>query len=237
MNPANSKKILLKISGEALLGNKEFGINHQVIERICNEIATIHKREIQISIVVGGGNIFRGIKSEETGIERVSADHMGMLATVMNALALQNSLEKLNIQTRIMSAIPMTAICETYIRRRAIRHMEKGRIVIFAAGTGNPFFTTDTAATLRAVEMGVDLLLKATKVDGIYDDDPKKNFDAIKFTNISYKDVLNKNLKIMDAAAISLSRENKLPILIFSIEKPNELVNIFDGKGSYSLIN
>ena len=219
------------------MGNLDYGQDPNIIQKICSEIQAIHKKNIQISIVVGGGNIFRGISAASVGMERASADYMGMLATVINSLALQNALEKISVPTRILSAIPMTAICEPYIRRKAIRHMEKSRVVIFAAGTGNPFFTTDTAAALRAIEMGCDLLLKATQVDGVYDSDPKKNPQAKRFTHISYSEVLAKNLRVMDASAISLARENKLPILVFSINSPNEMVNIFNNKGSYTLIN
>lgn len=233
----NCKRILLKLSGEALMGDLDYGQDHATIQQISSEIESIYEKNIQISIVVGGGNIFRGISAASVGMERASADHMGMLATVINAIALQNALEKRSIPTRILSAIPMTAICEPYIRRKAIRHMEKSRVVIFAAGTGNPFFTTDTAASLRAIEMGCDLLLKATQVDGVYDSDPKHNSDAKKFQKISYSEILAKNLKVMDASAISLARENNLPIMVFSIRKPNEMLNIFNNKGSYTLIN
>jgi len=233
----NCNRILLKLSGEALMGDLEYGQDHQVIKKISTDIKSIYEKNVQICIVVGGGNIFRGISAASVGMERASADYMGMLATVINAIALQNALEKASVPTRILSAIPMTAICEPYIRRKAIRHMEKSRVVIFAAGTGNPFFTTDTAAALRAIEMGCDLLLKATQVDGVYDSDPKTNSNAKRFSNISYSEVLAKNLKVMDASAISLSRENNLPILVFSIKTPNEMVNIFNNKGSYTLIN
>jgi len=219
------------------MGDLDYGQDHATIQKISSEIESIYKRNIQISIVVGGGNIFRGISAASIGMERASADHMGMLATVINSIALQNALEKRSIPTRILSAIPMTAICEPYIRRKAIRHMEKSRVVIFAAGTGNPFFTTDTAASLRAIEMGCDLLLKATQVDGVYDSDPKHNPNAKKFQKISYSEILAKNLKVMDASAISLARENNLPIMVFSIREPDEMVNIFNNKGSYTLIN
>jgi len=231
------KRVLLKISGEALMGDLDYGQDHQVIDRICTDIKAIHDNDVQVCLVVGGGNIFRGIAADSIGMERASADYMGMLATVINALALQNALEKMQVPTRILSAIPMTAICEPYIRRKAVRHMEKSRVVIFAAGTGNPFFTTDTAAALRAVEMGCDSLMKATQVDGVYDSDPKKNKDAKRYSKVSYSEVLAKDLKVMDASAISLARENKLPVLVFSINKEKELQNIFAGKGSYTLIN
>jgi uridylate kinase len=233
----NCKRILLKISGEALMGEKSFGQDHHVINNVCHEIKELYEKNIQISLVVGGGNIFRGMSASQSGIERASADHMGMLATVMNSIALQDALEKLDIPTRIQSAIPMTAICEPYIKRKAVRHMEKNRIVIFAAGTGNPFFTTDTAAALRAIEMSCDCLLKATQVDGVYDSDPKANKNAKKYIKISYSEVLSKDLKVMDASAISLAREHGLPILVYSIQGNNELNKIFAGTGSYTIIN
>lgn len=236
-NIKDSKRVLIKISGEALMGEQSYGHDHNVIKQICSDIKDIHDQEIQICLVVGGGNIFRGISAHSIGMERANADYMGMLATVINAIALQNTLEQLGVETRILSAIPMTAICEPYIRRRAVRHMEKARILIFAAGTGNPFFTTDTAAALRAVEMGCQALMKATQVDGVYDSDPKSNPDATKYNKISYSDILAKNLKVMDAAAISLARENKLPVLVFSIKQEKELQNIFAGKGAYTLID
>ena len=230
-------RILLKVSGEALMGDKSFGQDHQIINKICTEIKELHNKNIQICLVVGGGNIFRGMSASKSGMERASADHMGMLATVINAIALQDALEKLSVPTRIQSAIPMTAICEPYIKRKAVRHMEKNRIVIFAAGTGNPFFTTDTAAALRAIEMSCDCLLKATQVDGVYDSDPKANIKAKKYNNITYSEVLSKDLKVMDASAISLAREHELPILVYSIKQDNELKRIFNGKGSFTIIN
>jgi len=230
-------RILLKVSGEALMGDKSFGQDHQIINKICTEIKELHDKNIQICLVVGGGNIFRGMSASKSGMERASADHMGMLATVINAIALQDALEKLSVPTRIQSAIPMTAICEPYIKRKAVRHMEKNRIVIFAAGTGNPFFTTDTAAALRAIEMSCDCLLKATQVDGVYDSDPKANIKAKKYNNITYSEVLSKDLKVMDASAISLAREHELPILVYSIKQDNELKRIFNGKGSFTIIN
>lgn len=231
------KRVLIKISGEALMGDLEYGHCNNVINKICADITEVHKDNVEISLVVGGGNIFRGMSANAIGMERANADYMGMLATVINAIALQNALEKLNVETRILSAIPMTAICEPYIRRRAVRHMEKGRIVIFAAGTGNPFFTTDTAAALRAVEMGCDCLMKATQVDGVYDADPKTNKQAKRYNKISYSDILSNELKVMDASAISLAKENKLPVLVYSIKSERELQNIFSGKGSYTLID
>jgi uridylate kinase len=191
---------------------------------------------VNICLVVGGGNIYRGISAAAIGMERASADYMGMLATVINALALQNALERMGLDTRVLSAIPMTTVCEPYIRRRAIRHMERGRIVIFAAGTGNPFFTTDTAAALRAVEMGCDALLKATQVDGVYSADPKKFKDAKRYTRLTYKEMLSRDLAVMDASAISLSRENKIPILVFSIHTPGAFAKVIAGKGRFTII-
>tara|TARA_B100000886_G_scaffold312951_1_gene249254 strand:- start:336 stop:1049 length:714 start_codon:yes stop_codon:yes gene_type:complete len=229
--------ILLKLSGEALMGNKDFGIDINTIHSISNQIATISAQGQKISIVVGGGNIFRGISAKEQGMDRTSADYTGMMATVINALLLQNSLEKLKISTRVMSAIKMDTICEPYIRRRAIRHLEKNRILIFAAGTGNPYFTTDTAAALRASEMQCDAIFKATKVDGIYSDDPKKNKNAKKFENLSYNDVIKNDLRIMDTSAISLSKENKIAIVVFSILKKDALINACYGKGSFTVID
>ena len=219
------------------MGNKDFGIDINTIHSISNQIATISTQGQKISIVVGGGNIFRGISAKEQGMDRTSADYTGMMATVINALLLQNSLEKLEISTRVMSAIKMDTICEPYIRRRAIRHLEKNRILIFAAGTGNPYFTTDTAAALRASEMQCDAIFKATKVDGIYSDDPKKNKNAKKFENLSYNDVIKNDLRIMDTSAISLSRENKIAIVVFSILKKDALINACNGKGSFTIID
>ena len=229
--------ILLKLSGEALMGKKEFGIDLETIDSITKQISDIYKLGIKISIVVGGGNIFRGISAQASGMDRTSADYTGMMATVINALLLQNSLEKLGFQTRVLSAIKMDTICEPYIRRRAIRHVEKNRIVIFAAGTGNPFFTTDTAAALRASEMKCDVIFKATMVDGIYDSDPKKNKNAKKFKKLSYNEVIKRNLKIMDTSSISLSRDNKIAILVFSLLEENSLVKASKGIGSFTLIN
>ena len=233
----NAQRVLLKLSGEALMGNQSYGIDPQTVEQIASDISQVVTSGKQICVVIGGGNIFRGINGFEMGIERVSADNMGMLATVMNAIALQSALEKHNIITRVQSAIHMHSVCESYIRRRAIRHMEKGRVVIFAAGSGNPFFTTDTAAALRASEMGCDLLLKGTKVDGIYAEDPMKNPDAQKFSTLSYRDVLNKDLKVMDAAAISLTRENHIPIVVFSICQQGNLPHILNGNGEFTFVS
>jgi uridylate kinase len=228
---------MLKLSGEALMGKKDFGIDLETINSITNQISYVFNRGIKISIVVGGGNIFRGISASSDGMDRSSADYTGMMATVINSLILQNSLEQKGIQTRVLSAIKMDTVCESYIRRRAIRHVEKNRIVIFAAGTGNPFFTTDTAAALRASEMKCDILFKATKVDGIYDKDPKVNKNAKKLYDLNYDYVINNNLKIMDTASISLAKENKIPILVFSILEKDSLTKIIEGKGSYTIID
>ena len=209
------KKILLKLSGEALMGDQEFGISSDVIASYAKQIKEIVDLGVEVSIVIGGGNIFRGISGAAQGVDRVTGDHMGMLATVINSLALQNSIEKLGVPTRVQTAIEMPKVAEPFIKRRAQRHLEKGRVVIFGAGTGNPYFTTDTAAALRAIEMGTDVVIKATKVDGIYDKDPVKFADAKKYEKVTYNEVLAKDLKVMDATAISLCRENKLPIIVF----------------------
>ena len=228
---------MLKLSGEALMGDKEFGIDLETIKSITKQISLIYKKGIKISLVVGGGNIFRGISASSDGMDRSSADYTGMLATVINSLILQNSLEQKGIPTRVLSAIKMDTVCESYIRRRAIRHIEKKRIVIFAAGIGNPFFTTDTAAALRASEMKCDILFKATKVDGIYDKDPKFNKNAKKLYDLNYDYVINNNLKIMDTASISLAKENNIPILVFSILEKDSLTKIIEGKGSFTIID
>ena len=215
------KRILLKLSGEALMGTQPYGLDSPTIERICNEIKEAYEIGVEQAIVVGGGNIFRGLKGEEQGIERTTSDQMGMLATIMNALALQNKLDQMGIDTRVMSAIPMQTICEPYIRRRAAHHMEKGRIVICAAGTGNPYFTTDSAAALRASELNCQVLMKGTKVDGIYSADPVKHQDAIFYPELTYQRVLTENLRVMDMAAIALARESQIPIIVFSIQNPS----------------
>ena len=209
------KRVLLKLSGEALMGEQEFGISSDVIASYARQIKEIADLGVEVSVVIGGGNIFRGLSGATQGVDRVTGDHKGMLATVINSLALQNSIEKLGVQTRVLTAIEMPKIAEPFIKRRAQRHLEKGRVVIFGAGTGNPYFTTDTAAALRAIEMNTEVVLKATKVDGIYDKDPVKYADAVKYETVTYTEVLNKNLKVMDATAISLCRENKLPIIVF----------------------
>lgn len=234
--PKKFKRVLLKISGEALMGDLQFGHSPQVLDRICDEIADVYKKGVEVCLVVGGGNIFRGIAGAAAGMERSSADYMGMLATVINALALQNILDKKGINTRVMSAIPMQTVSEPYIRRRAIRHMEKKRVVIFAAGTGNPFFTTDTAAALRAAEMNCDAILKGTSVDGVYSADPKKNPKAKRYKEVSFTKVLANDLKVMDASAISLCRDNKIPIIVFSIRQKGEFAKVVQGKGKFTVI-
>jgi uridylate kinase len=229
-------RVLLKISGEALMGAGSFGVDIDVVDRIAQDLKEAHLAGTQICMVVGGGNIFRGLAGSARGIDRSTADYMGMLATVMNALALQAGLERVGLACRVQSAIAMNNVCEPYIRRRAIRHMEKGRVVIFGAGTGNPFFTTDTAAALRAAEMSCDALLKATQVDGVYDADPKKVPNAKRYDSLSYHEVLAKNLQVMDAAAISLSRENRIPILVFSLADPGGLAKVLRGEGRATII-
>jgi uridylate kinase len=230
------KRILLKLSGEALMGDRDYGLDSGVVDRVAEEISGIAAQGVQVCVVIGGGNIFRGVSGAASGMERATADYMGMLATMINALAMQNALEKWNVQTRVQSAIPMAAVCEPYIRRRAIRHMEKGRVVIFAAGTGNPFFTTDTAAALRASEMGCDALMKATKVDGVYSADPKKEPDAKRFESLTYLDVLTRDLGVMDASAISLARQSRIPIIVFSIFTHGELAKVVEGQGRFTII-
>ncbi len=224
------KRIMLKISGEALMGDKGYGIDPVVINTIANEIKAVYKLGIQIAVVIGGGNIFRGLVASASGMERASADYMGMLATVLNALALQDALEKRGVLTRVQTAIEMRELAEPYIRRRAIRHLEKKRVVIFAAGTGNPYFTTDTAASLRAMEIGAEVILKGTKVDGVYDSDPMKNKNAKKFDKLNYLEVLQKGLKVMDATAISLCMDNSLPIIVFNLKKSGNIKRIVIGE-------
>ena len=236
MNASKLKRVLLKISGESLMGVDSYGIDVSTVDRVAKEISQVCKLGIEICLVIGAGNIFRGLSGAAAGMDRASADYMGMLATVMNSLAMQNSLERLGFQTRIQSAISMTEVCETYTRRRAIRHMEKNRIVIFAAGTGNPYFTTDTAAALRASEMDCDAIFKGTKVDGIYNKDPIEHKEANKFEKITYSEVLSKNLRVLDSSAVSLARDNNIPIIVFSIKENNGFLNILKGKGSYSVV-
>ncbi len=233
---AHYRRILLKISGEALMGPQEFGLDQDTVARIARDVQAVNRMGVEICLVIGGGNIFRGITGATQGMQRAAADYMGMLATVMNALAMQNALEQLGVHTRVQSAITMTAVCEPYIRRRALRHMEKGRVVIFAAGTGNPFFTTDTAAALRASEMGCDVLLKGTKVDGVYSADPRKTPDAQRYDRLTYLEVLSRDLKVMDAAAVSLARENRIPILVFSIQQEGTFADVIAGKGRFTII-
>ena len=230
------KRVLLKISGEALMGNLGYGLHPPTVERIAKEIQIVHEMGLQICMVIGGGNIFRGLQGSAQGMERTTADYMGMLATVMNALAMQSALEELGVHTRVVSAIPMDQVCEPYIRRRAVRHLEKGRVCIFAAGTGNPYFTTDTAATLRATEMKCEAIFKGTKVDGIYDKDPKKHSDAIKYQAISYDEVLQKRLGVMDASSIALARDNNLPIVVFSLDEEGGFSGILSGNGSFTIV-
>ena len=231
------KKVLLKISGESLMGDNAFGINPKVVDSFAKEISEVVKDGLQICIVVGGGNIYRGISGSENGMDRTTGDYMGMLATVMNSLAIQNALEQIGIETRVQSALPISAVCEPYIKRRAIRHMEKGRVVIFAAGTGNPYFTTDTAAALRASEMNCEAIIKATLVDGVYSADPKKDKNAKKFNQLTYLEVLAKDLKVMDASSVSLARENKIPIIVCSIIENKNLAKVLSGEGSYTIIS
>ena len=242
--PANSttrakpiyKRVLLKVSGEVLMGDQGYGIDMKTVEAVAAEVKEVVAHGVELCLVIGGGNIFRGLSTAAKGMERSSADYMGMLATVMNALAMQNALEKIGVETRVQSAIPMATVAEPYIRRRAARHLEKGRVVIFAAGTGNPFFTTDTAAALRAAEMGCDALLKGTSVDGVYTADPKKDETAERFDKLTYLDVLSRDLKVMDASAISLMRESGIPIVVFSIRKRGELLRVLNGQGVHTVI-
>jgi uridylate kinase len=231
------RRVLLKISGEALMGSGSYGLDLATVDRIAGEIKAAIDIGTQVCAVIGGGNIFRGLQAAASGMERASADYMGMLATVMNALAMQNALERVNVHTRVLSAIPMTTVCEPYIRRRAIRHMEKGRVVLFAAGTGNPFFTTDTAAALRAAEMGVNALMKGTQVDGVYSADPKKDPKAERFNKLGYMDVLARDLKVMDASAVSLARESGIPIVVFNIHEKMNFVRVLQGQGLSTVIS
>ena len=224
------QRILLKLSGEALLGTQEYGIDPLVIKRVAAEITEVIKLGVEVGLVIGGGNIFRGAGLAEAGMERVTGDHMGMLATVINALALQDALERYGVVARVMSALQINEVCEDYIRRRAIRHLEKGRVVIFAAGTGNPFFTTDTAASLRAIEISADVLIKATKVDGIYSADPMEKPDAVRYSGLSFDQVLADNLKVMDATAIVMCRENNLPLIVFNLNNAGDFVRLVNGE-------
>jgi len=235
-SPARYRRVLLKLSGEALMGNLDYGIEPAVIQRLAAEIATARERGVEIAIVIGGGNIFRGAGLARSGMDRVTGDYMGMLATVMNALAIQDALEGRGVFARVMSALQIHEVCEDYIRRRAIRHLEKGRIIILAAGTGNPFFTTDTAASLRAIEIGADVLLKATKVDGVYDSDPKDNPDAERYDTVSFDKVLADKLSVMDATAIVMCRDNDLPLRVFDLNRANALVQAMTGDDVGTLV-
>ena len=232
------RRVLVKLSGEALMGASAYGIDPETVADIATQVGQVRRdTEVEISLVIGGGNIFRGLSGAAQGMERASADYMGMLATVINALAMQDALERIDVETRVMSAIPMASLCEPYIRRRALRHLEKGRVVIFAAGTGNPFFTTDTTAALRAVEMGCDALLKGTQVDGVYEADPHEVPDAKRYDRLSYLEVLSRDLKVMDASAISLARENDIPIIVFSLHEAGALAGIVSGRGVCTVID
>lgn len=231
------KRVLLKLSGESLLGNRDYGIDPDFVARIAKEAAQIISMGVELCIVIGGGNIFRGVAGASKGMDRVTADYMGMLATVINGLAIQTAFGNEGIDARVLSAIPMDMVCETYIRRRALSHLQKGRVVIFVAGSGNPFFTTDTPAALRATEMGCDALLKATKVDGVYSEDPVQNPNATHYDTLTYIDVLSRDLRVMDASAISLARENNIPIVVFSIQTPGAFAEIVQGKGKFTLIS
>jgi uridylate kinase len=231
------KRILLKLSGEALMGDKEYGIDTDVVKAIASEIKEVHGLGVQTAIVIGGGNIFRGVSASAKGMDRATADYVGMLATVINSLIFQDSLEKKSVFTRVLSAIEMKELAEPYIRRRALRHLEKGRVVIFAAGTGNPYFTTDTAASLRAMEIHADVILKGTKVDGVYDRDPMKDKDAVKYENLKYIDVLKAGLKVMDTTAISLCMDNNLPIIVFNVKENGNLLRIVRGENVGTLVS
>ena len=230
------KRVLLKVSGEALMGRRDYGLDTDTLARIAADVGDVVQMGVQVCLVIGGGNIFRGVSAAAGGMDRAQADYMGMLATVMNALGMQSALERRGVATRVQSAIPMSSVCEPYIRRRAERHMEKGRVVIFAAGTGNPFFTTDTAAALRAAEMNCDLLLKGTQVDGVYSADPRKVPDAERYDQLTYLDVLARDLGVMDAAGISLARENGLPIIVFNIHAPGAFAQVMRGEGRFTRI-
>lgn len=236
MTPLPYRRILLKISGEMLAGSQEYGIHPEILTNLAEEIAEVVGMDVEVALVIGGGNIFRGIAASASGMERASADYMGMLATMLNALALQNALERIDITTRVLSAIEMRQLAEGYIRRRAIRHLEKKRVVIFAAGTGNPYFTTDTAAALRAMEIGANVILKGTKVNGIYDSDPVTNPNATMFKEVTFLDVLNKNLKVMDATAITLCMDNKLPLIVFNLTTTGNLKRVVNGEKLGTLV-
>ncbi|SMH57779.1 UMP kinase [Maritimibacter sp. HL-12] len=231
------KRVMLKISGEALMGDQGYGLHPPTVQRIAREVQSVHEMGVEICMVIGGGNIFRGLQGSAQGMERTTADYMGMLATVMNALAMQSALEGLGVFTRVISAIRMDEVCEPYIRRRAVRHLEKKRVVIFAAGTGNPYFTTDTAATLRASEMACEAIFKGTKVDGVYDKDPARHDDAVRYERVSFDEALAKRLGVMDASAIALARDNHLPIIVFSLDEPGGFRGILSGEGTYTTVS
>ena len=236
-SPHVYSRVMLKISGESLLGKLPYGIDPEMVGTVAQQVKDVVATGVEVCLVIGGGNIFRGMSGAAAGMERATGDYMGMLATVMNALAMQNALEQIDVPVRVQSALTISAVCEPYIRRRATRHLEKGRVVIFAAGTGNPFFTTDTAAALRAYEMNCQALLKGTRVDGVYSDDPKKNKDAKRFDRVSYMQVLTDDLRVMDASAIALSRENNIPILVFSIETPGEFERVVKHQGRFTIVS
>lgn len=235
-NKVKFRRVLLKLSGEALMGNASYGIDPPVIRRIAEEVNGLSRAGVEVAIVIGGGNIFRGAGLAAAGIDRITADHMGMLATIMNSLALQDALEQLGLHARVMSAIKINEICEDYIRRRAVRHLEKGRVIIFAAGTGNPFFTTDSAASLRAIEINADLLIKATKVDGVYSDDPVKNKNAKRYEQLNYDEVLEQKLQVMDATAVVLCRENDMPLRVLDMTRPGALMRAVQGENEGTLV-
>lgn len=237
MNQTKYNRILLKLSGEALMGEKQYGIDPEKIAQFANDVKTVIQKGVQVAIVIGGGNIYRGLQATQTGIDRVQGDYMGMLATIINGMALQDVLEKAGLLTRLMSSIDMKQICEPYIRRRAIRHLEKGRIVILAAGTGNPYFTTDTAATLRAIEIEADVILKGTRVDGVYSEDPLKNKSATRYENISFEEVYKNGLNVMDMTAFTLCRENNLPLIVFDMNKKGNLLRIVNGEKIGTLVD
>ncbi len=231
------KRVLLKLSGESLMGDKNFGLDPNMLLQYANDIKTITDLGVEVALVIGGGNIYRGMNEKETGIERAQGDYMGMLATVINGMAMQSMLEKVGVSTRLQSAIKMDQVAEPFIRRRAVRHLEKGRVVIFGAGTGNPYFTTDTAGSLRAVEMKADAILKGTRVDGIYDSDPEKNKDAVKFETLTYNDAISKNLKVMDMTAFTLCQENKMPIVVFDMNTPGNLLKVIHGENIGTVVS
>ena len=235
--PLRYKRLLLKLSGEALMGKGQYGIDIAVTNRLATDIAAARRAGAEIGVVVGGGNIFRGLAGAAAGMERATADYMGMLATVMNALALGNALEQVGVEARVVSAIPMPTVCESYVRPKALAHIAEGRVVIFAAGTGNPFFTTDTTAALRAIEMGCEAVVKATQVDGVYSADPKKDPTAIRYDRLTYADVLSRDLKVMDGAAIALARDNNLPVIVFSIDEPGNLLKLLHGEARTTVIS